>query len=106
MNYSNPVSALGNALTSMSAGVSSLIATTATQKANFANTDSNTDSSLSATIIVVLIICLIIGILLLIATYKLTGSALQTILCLLFGAFYLVFAFIYYGFSGYKLVKK
>jgi hypothetical protein len=104
MNYSNPVSALGNALTSMSAGVSSLIATTATQKANFTNTDS--DSSLSTTIIVVLIICLIISILLLIATYKLTGSALQTILCLLFGAFYLVFAFIYYGFSGYKLVKK
>lgn len=102
MNYSNPVSALGNALTSMSAGVSSLIATTATQKANF----TNTDSSLSTTIIVVLIICLIIGILLLMATYKLTGSALQTILCLLFGAFYLVFAFIYYGFSGYKLVKK
>jgi len=102
----NPVSSLVSTASSMFAssvaGVAGLVATSATQKANF----TDTNSSLSTVIIVVLIICLIIGILLLMATYKLTGSVLQTVLCLLFGAFYLVFAFIYYGFSGYKLVKK
>ena len=57
-------------------------------------------------IIVILIIIVIRYILLLIATYKLTNSALQTVLCFLFGIIYLTFAYIYYGFSGYKFTKK
>jgi len=98
----NPINELVNTASLMTSGFAGFVTSTATKKANF--TDAN--SSLSTTIIVVLIICLIIGILLLMATYKLTGSGLQTVLCFFFGAFYLIFAFIYYGFSGYKLVKK
>jgi len=59
-----------------------------------------------AVVIFLLIIAITISILILMATYKLTGSGLQTILCLFFGRYYLMFAFIYYGFAGYKFVKK
>ena len=52
------------------------------------------------------IIGITISILVLMATYKLTDSGLQTFLCFFFGMYYLVVAFIYYGFSGYKFVKK
>ena len=63
-------------------------------------------SALGAVVITILVIILIIYILLLIATYKLTHSVLQTLLCLIFGIIYLTFAYIYYGFSGYKFAKK
>lgn len=82
-------------------GVSSLMALTPIQKATFANIDTTINSA----IMFVFLIMMIVYILLLMATYRLTGSGLQTILCLLFGSTYLIFAFIIYGFSGYKIKK-
>ena len=63
-------------------------------------------TALTATVITILVIIILVCILLAIATYKLTNSKLQTILCLLFGIFYIVIAYIYYGFSGYKFIQK
>lgn len=63
-------------------------------------------SGVTATIIIVVIIILVIWIMLLMSIYKLTDSGLQTVLCFFFGGFYLTFALIYYGFSGYKFVKR
>ena len=83
-------------------GLSGLAMPFATTKSNFADVS----SSISTTIIIVVIIILIIWIMLLMSTYKLTHSVLQTVLCFFFGFIYLVFAFIYYGFSGYKFAKK
>jgi hypothetical protein len=82
-------------------GVSSLMSLTPIQKATFVNIDTTINSA----IMFVFLIMMIVYILLLMATYKLTGSGLQTVLCLLFGSTYLIFAFIIYGFSGYKLKK-
>ena len=82
-------------------GVSSLMSLTPIQKATFANIDTTINSA----IMFVFLIMMIVYILLLIATYRLTGSGLQTVLCLLFGLTYLIFAFIIYGFSGYKFKK-
>lgn len=82
-------------------GVSSLMTLTPIQKATFANID----TTINTVLMFVFLIMMIVYILLLMATYKLTGSGLQTILCLLFGSTYLIFAFIIYGFSGYKLKK-
>jgi hypothetical protein len=68
-------------------------------------TDSS-DNSMSTTAIVVVVIIIILFIILLcIAVYKLTHSWAQTILCLLFGVFYLIIATLYYGFAGYKYEK-
>jgi heme/copper-type cytochrome/quinol oxidase subunit 4 len=63
-------------------------------------------NALGTFIIVFLVIIIITYILLLMATYKLTHSVTQTILCFIFGIIYLIFAYIYYGFSGYKFAKK
>ena len=59
-------------------------------------------SSLTTFIIVLIIIVLLIVFMSCKATYNLTDSVLQTILCFLFGGIYMYFAFLYYGFSGYK----
>lgn len=66
----------------------------------------NVSSGVTATTIIVVVIILVIWIMLLMSIYKLTDSGLQTVLCFLFGVFYLTLALIYYGFSGYKFVKK
>ena len=76
---------------------------------NIASTkpEAASSSSMSTTVIIVIIvIALIIEVLLLVSTYKLTNSVLQTVLCLLFSCFYLIMAYIYYGMSGYKFSKK
>ena len=59
-------------------------------------------SSVSTFIIVLVIIVLLIVVMSCRATYNLTDSVLQSILCFLFGGVYMYFAFLYYGFSGYK----
>jgi hypothetical protein len=84
-------------------GVGALIGSLTPSKSNFAD---SSNSSLSATAIVVIVIILIVFIILLCtAVYKLTHSWIQTILCLFFGAFYLMIATLYYGFAGYKYQK-
>ena len=82
-------------------GLTGLTGLLSTGKSTF----SNVGKSMETTIIVIIVISLIISIMLIMATYKLTGSAFQALLCLLFGCFYLVCAFLYYGFSGYKFKK-
>ena len=57
-------------------------------------------------LIFIIILIIVVAILLLVSTYKLTNSGLQTFLCFFFGLFYLIFAFIYYGMAGYKFAKK
>ena len=71
-------------------------------KSNF----EDVSSGLTATIVIIIVIILVLWIMLLMSTYKLTGSAFQTVLCFFFGCIYLVFAFILYGFNGYKFAKK
>ena len=87
--------------TMLTSGVAGMM-TTATQPAKFTDVSSISDT----TIVIIVIMAIIIEILILMATYKLTGSGLQTLLCLLFGFFYIAFAWLYYGFSGYKFAKK
>ena len=65
----------------------------------------DTGSGITTTVIVFVIIFVIVEILYLISLYKLTNSGLQVFLGFLFGIFYLMIAIIYWGFSGYKLVK-
>jgi hypothetical protein len=65
----------------------------------------NTSAGMTAFIIIIVIVAIVLWIMSLMATYRLTHSALQTVLCLLFGSMYLFFAWIYYGFTGHKLVK-
>ena len=65
----------------------------------------DTSTSLTTGVIIMLVIIIIISLMTIVATYKLTGSALQTVLCLLFGCIYLTFAYIYYGFSDYTFQK-
>ncbi len=72
-------------------------------KSSFANVNQKENFTSGSTfIIVLLIIVLLIVFLSCKATYNLTDSLLQTILCFLFGGVYMYFAFLYYGFSGYK----
>ena len=75
-------------------------------KDTFEDVPAESSTVASATLITILVIIVIVCILLAIATYKLTNSKLQTVLCLLFGMFYIVIAYIYYGFSGYKFIQK
>jgi len=67
--------------------------------------DVKTETKMSTAIIIGLVIGIIIYILIAIAIYKITNSWTNTILYLLFGIFYLIFAIIYWGFSGYKICK-
>ena len=86
-------------------GISGIFTANAS-KSKFANVnDPSIPHSSTGLVIFVLLVLLILEILLLIATYKLTNSIFETILCFLFGAIYLFFAHIYYGFSGYKYIK-
>ena len=65
----------------------------------------NTSSGLVAVIVIIVLLAIVLCILGAVATYRLTGSALQVVLYVLLGNFYLMFAWIIYGMSGYKLVK-
>jgi hypothetical protein len=87
-------------LKGVSLGASSLLLPSS-QKSNFENT-----SGTSTTALVIIIILLIIYLYCsLVATYKLTHSWLQVILCILFGFFYMSIAYMYYGLAGYKITK-
>ena len=67
-----------------------------------------TDVSSGVLVVVIIIIVLAVAlwIMSLIATYRLTGSTIQTSLCLAFGSIYLFFAWVYYGMNNYKLVQS
>ena len=81
-------------------GAFKLLTSNTEKKSNFEDTYTDT------VIIVIVVIIIIIYILLLIAMYKLTDSGLQTLLFFLFGFLYLMIVLIYYGFSGYKIIKR
>ena len=68
----------------------------------FANVQQKENVSSGSTFIIVVLIALLIVFMSCKATYNLTDSLLQSILCFLFGGLYMYFAFLYYGFSGYK----
>ena len=68
--------------------------------------EDTSDSPSLGVVIAAIIIIVILIILFTIATYKLTGSKLQAVLCFIFGFFYIGIAYLYYGFSGYKFQKK
>ena len=74
------------------------------KRANFEDTPEISNTTLTI-VLVVLVILFIAFIFLCIAVYRLTGSALQLILFILFGFIYLWIALIAYGFSGYRFVK-
>ena len=56
--------------------------------------------------ICIVIFSLIMWIMSIVATYRLTQSMLQCVLCLFFSTVYIVLAWLYYGVTSYKLVKK
>jgi len=76
------------------------------QQSNFEDTNNVKNDVSTTQLIVVIAIILLIITLFAVSTYKLTGSALQTILCVFFGIFYIVLAYIYYAFAGYKFTKS
>ena len=93
----------------ISSGASGLLINSLSGRSNFADTPTATASNekISTTILIIIIVLVILFIILFsVATYKLTGSTLQTILCILFGAIYILIAYIYYAFSGYKYQIK
>jgi hypothetical protein len=65
----------------------------------------NTSSGMIVGIIIIVVVAIALWIMSLVATYRLTNSTLQVVLCLLFGSLYLFFAWIYYGMTKHKLVK-
>ena len=72
---------------------------------------SNTDrfdntATVSGIMIFIIVLAITLWVMSLVATYKLTSSKLQVVLCLLFGSMYLFIAWLYYGFSNYKFVKN
>ena len=83
-------------------GAGLVSAWTETRKSNKFN---DTSTGMVVFIIIIVLLCFALWIMSLMATYRLTGSVLQVVLCLLFGSLYLFFAWIYYGFTGHKLVK-
>ncbi len=96
----------------ISSGASGLLVNSLSGRSNFtditnATTATNaTNATISTTtLIIVIIIVILFFILFVVATYKLTGSVLQTMLCVFFGAIYILLAYIYYAFSGYKYLK-
>lgn len=66
----------------------------------------NKFTDINTTITIILIVIIIIYILLLMSVYKLTDSGVQALLFFLFGGLYLAIALIYYGFSGYRIIKR
>ena len=66
----------------------------------------NTSNLSVGFIVFICIFAIVLWIMSLVATYRLTNSTLQVILCLLFGSLYLFFAWIYYGFNKYRLIKN
>ena len=65
----------------------------------------NTSNGLIAFVIIIIVIAIILCILGAIATYRLTNSGVQVALYIIFGNFYLTFAWIIYGLTRHKLVK-
>jgi hypothetical protein len=76
------------------------------RKSGFADAKQEESSGGIGFLIFIAILLLVTAILLIVSTYKLTNSGLQTFLCFLFGLFYIVIAYIYYGMAGYKFAKK
>jgi len=72
------------------------------QKSNFENSGVS-DSNL---LLIIIGIILLIYTLFAIATYKLTGSALQTLCFVIFGGSYISLAYLYYAFAGYKFTLR
>jgi hypothetical protein len=85
----------------VSLGVSSLLLPSS-QKSSFEDTSSGTSTTVLVIVIILFVLYLYCS---LVATYKLTHSWLQVILCILFGFFYMSIAYMYYGLSGYKISK-
>jgi hypothetical protein len=95
---------LKNVATNLVGGLANVIVQTKpSQKSPFENVPSPTYSLVVTILFIFLII--MITLVLPIATYKLTDSIIQAILCFLFGYFYLMVAFIFYGYLGYKFIK-
>jgi len=67
---------------------------------------SNVSSVVLVVVIIIIVTAVALWIMSIMATYRLTGSTLQTVLCLFFGSIYLFFAWVYYGMNNYKLVQS
>lgn len=65
----------------------------------------DTSSGMVTFTVIMVLILIVFWVMSIVATHRLTGSTLQAVLCLLFGSLYLFFAWVYYGFTGHKLVK-
>jgi hypothetical protein len=75
------------------------------QSTQQSNRFDDTSSGMIAFVIIILIAAIVLWIMSLFATFRLTNSSFQVILCLLFGSLYLFLAWIYYGFTNHKFAK-
>ena len=89
--------------TSTAFGGAGLLINSLSGRANFEDTNSSTISTTS--LVIAIIIVILFYLLFIVATYKLTGSVFQTILCILFGVGYIFLAYLYYAYAGYKYLK-
>lgn len=99
---------MDTAISAISSGASGLLINSLSGRSNFTDTTTGAGSNSTistTTLIIIIIIIILFLILFVVATYKLTGSTLQTILCILFGAIYILLAYLYYAFAGYKYLK-
>ena len=90
----------------LTSGVSGLLINSLSGRSNFGDTTpTNTPTISQTTLIIVIVIVILFSLLFIVATYKLTGSVFQTILCILFGVVYIIIAYLYYAYAGYKYLK-
>jgi hypothetical protein len=75
-------------------------------KAKFENVDESTSGAFIALLVVGIIIAIAIYILLLISTYRLTDSVLETIICAILPKYYIIIAWLFYGMSSHRLEYK
>ena len=68
-------------------------------------TPTNSPKISTTALVIVIVIVVVFYLLFIVATYKLTGSVFQTILCILFGVGYIFLAYLYYAYAGYKYLK-
>jgi len=71
------------------------------QKSNFEDVDTLTTTELVIVIVIILLLVTLFSV----ATYKLTNSYFETFLCVFFGFFYIMLAFLYYAYAGYCFKK-
>lgn len=105
MDYNNILTKIAHVSFGGIVGAAISSAATPTKASRFENVSEASTAFVIVFFIIIVMFCAL-SIMDIFATYKLTDSVFQTIMCFFFGCIYLMIAFVYYGFSGYKFVKR